>query len=104
MRQTKAGTAIAIDGTEANSPLRLENPEAVFPSPASAAPRADGLRVPHTTLNGIQMSGLKTNRIDRFRLLPLCLLFGSLSGLLVEIATHISLLGRQRYPRQLGPN
>ncbi|MGB1719062.1 MAG: hypothetical protein ACPHSD_13000 [Candidatus Latescibacterota bacterium] len=44
------------------------------------------------------MNGLRTNRIDRFRLLLLCLLFGSLSGLLVEIATQSSLLGEREIP------
>ena len=41
------------------------------------------------------MSDLRTNRINRFRLFLLFLLFGSLSGLLIEIATHSSLLGKK---------
>ena len=44
------------------------------------------------------MNALRTNRIDRFRLLLLCLLFGSLSGLLVEIATQSSLRVEREIP------
>ena len=40
------------------------------------------------------------NRIDRFRLLLLCLLFGSLGGLLIEIATRTSLLGKTEIPTE----
>ena len=70
-----------------NGPL-VWDPEAVLPSPSSAAPRADGLRVLFIHGFGENMNRTYTTYADRMRLLLLCILFTSLSALLIELAVQ----------------